>query len=535
VKLSVDPDRKPSRPARSKAARPRFGPLLNLAERAYWEADFEGCLRLLDAASEDGANEKRQARGVAALLRARCARIAGDYDTCQSSASRASLDHPEAAGRMEALALRGLAYRFLGNPVLSKKDFDAVRRGLERDPEATVGWPAYLLALDAWLSEDYDAAAAVARRIVDAGAGMAYAAASLLGWVAMRRERYAEAGACFVDSLDRLRASGLVDRRFAGIGLHAACVVAMETVDPKLARRLEPHVAEMEWPASSAVDRFNFLVSWSTVARLEGDVETAYYRVREAVVLAPDDAYRAIGETMMAVTTGIAGDERMRLFLLRRAWELLRGRRWGSSDDERRMALAYFAYHAAGDLPAEARKAMTLYQSLTAKANVRNVLHRDRRTAGAELMAAARVAEAQGNLDRARRAYEKALEIWQEIHSDMRAAMVAVDLRRLTRDATYDAVVRDVLARAPRAWFGEMLAPAEGPLAHVSRAERLVLAGLLEGKSAKAIAESLDRSVNTINNHTRQIFKAFGVNSRAAVLARCAGLGITPKTLARIA
>jgi DNA-binding CsgD family transcriptional regulator len=409
-----------------------------------------------------------------------------------------------------------------------------VRRGLERDPEATLGWAAYFLALDAWLSEDFDTTAALARRKIEANAE-AYAACSLLGWIAIKRERYAEAGGHFIESLDRLRAARVVDRRAQGNGIHAASVVAMETVNPKLIRRLEPHVAEMEWPASSAVDRFNFLTNWSTIARLEGDSETAYYRSREAVVVAPDSAYQAIGEVNLATILGSAGDEHTRLVLLRRAWELLRSRRWGAADDERRVALTAFAYYAAHDLPAEARKAMTLYQSLTAKANVRNVLHRDRRIAGSELMAAARVAEVQGSLDRARRAYEKAYEIWQSLHCDMRAALVAIDLRRLTRDATYDAAVRDVLAREPRAWFGEMLAPAQGPLAHVSRAERLVLVGLLEGKSAKAIADSLDRSVNTINNHTRQIFKAFGVNSRAAVLARCAGLGITPKTLARIA
>jgi DNA-binding CsgD family transcriptional regulator len=34
------------------------------------------------------------------------------------------------------------------------------------------------------------------------------------------------------------------------------------------------------------------------------------------------------------------------------------------------------------------------------------------------------------------------------------------------------------------------------------------------------------RSFNTINNHTRAIFTAFGVRNRAALVAQCARLGL---------
>jgi DNA-binding NarL/FixJ family response regulator len=62
-------------------------------------------------------------------------------------------------------------------------------------------------------------------------------------------------------------------------------------------------------------------------------------------------------------------------------------------------------------------------------------------------------------------------------------------------------------------------------------AQLKVLAGLLRGDSAKAIAEELGRSQYTIINHTRTIFAAFRVHNRADVRRACARAGITPTTL----
>jgi DNA-binding CsgD family transcriptional regulator len=110
----------------------------------------------------------------------------------------------------------------------------------------------------------------------------------------------------------------------------------------------------------------------------------------------------------------------------------------------------------------------------------------------------------------------------------MRAAMVALDLERITNDSSYRETVAPVLARAPKAWFAHRTLATIELLPDITPAEKLVLGLLLEGKSARAIANDLGRSVHTINNHTRKIFKAFGVTSRAAVLARCAAIGVTP-------
>jgi DNA-binding NarL/FixJ family response regulator len=66
----------------------------------------------------------------------------------------------------------------------------------------------------------------------------------------------------------------------------------------------------------------------------------------------------------------------------------------------------------------------------------------------------------------------------------------------------------------------------DDPLGQLTPAERRVLAELCKGRKAREIAATFDRSFNTINNHTRAIFSAFGVRSRASLVAECARLGI---------
>jgi DNA-binding CsgD family transcriptional regulator len=117
----------------------------------------------------------------------------------------------------------------------------------------------------------------------------------------------------------------------------------------------------------------------------------------------------------------------------------------------------------------------------------------------------------------------------------MRAALVALDLRRITGDDDYVRRIKAVLSRAPDAWFGDQLAAQDGPVERLSHAELVVLAHLLRGETAKGIGERLDRSPFTISNHTRRIFAAFEVNSRSRVIAICAELGITPEYVERLA
>ncbi|NKB97131.1 MAG: response regulator [Pseudomonadales bacterium] len=55
--------------------------------------------------------------------------------------------------------------------------------------------------------------------------------------------------------------------------------------------------------------------------------------------------------------------------------------------------------------------------------------------------------------------------------------------------------------------------------------ENDILGNLIEGGSYKAIADQLDISVHTVNNHIRHIYKKLHVNSRAEAVAIATGSG----------
>jgi len=270
------------------------------------------------------------------------------------------------------------------------------------------------------------------------------------------------------------------------------------------------------------------------LALLRGDLAGASIIARDAIAFATREAFVVIGETNAAVTSRLLGDERAWRIQLERAWDVLRSTSWHAADDDARVALTNFAIEATNAMPAEARQAVTIYQSLRVKPNpLSGFSGRDRRIDAYENVAAARVAEILGDRELAVREYRRALEVWIDIGFFMRAALAALDLRRLTGLAAYDAPVDAALARAPNAWFAPLRETFASPVHALTPAERTVLLGLLAGKSAKSIAAALGRSHFTINNHTRKIFTAFGVNSRARLLARCVELGVTVATVER--
>ena len=92
---------------------------------------------------------------------------------------------------------------------------------------------------------------------------------------------------------------------------------------------------------------------------------------------------------------------------------------------------------------------------------------------------------------------------------------------------------RDTLAYALRGikWFHRQLLLSHGllvastPLTHV---ERQVLQGLLTGLPEKEIAAAQGQSFHTAHEYVRSIFRKFGVNNRAALMALWLGLGRVP-------
>jgi len=109
-------------------------------------------------------------------------------------------------------------------------------------------------------------------------------------------------------------------------------------------------------------------------------------------------------------------------------------------------------------------------------------------------------------------------------------AEVYIGLFRSAAQPRFTPAERDTVAFVLRGlrWFhrqsllGRGLLAASAPLTGV---ERKVLQGLLGGRQEKEIAADLGQSPHTTHSHVRGIYRKFGVNNRAALMALWLGKG----------
>ncbi len=461
------------------------------------------------------------------ILRAYLARETGDAEAWYAAAKRAARDAEAGPLHLVASALLANAARRVGKDREAAKLLESLESEAQSARPGSAGEALVLLAEAALAGDELDRA----ERLVQLNLSAHVEEAESLrvrGAIDVGRERYARATSAFVAALDALAAGDSDERLRAQLvehGLHAA----IETIDLAAAHRFRSEYEAVEWKAPLAEQRFSAASSLGSLALLEGDVESAWALARDAVAYAQSPASKALGETNAARMSALIGDTNGSILQLRRAGQILRSEKWAEGDAAAIASLLTFAAEAATRLTTDARKAMSLAQSLGGKATA----EKSRHATALDAFAAGRIAEATGAIDRAIGHYERALAAWSAIEFRTRAAVVALDLRRLSGDDAYLDDVDAALERAPKAWFRHEAEADDGPVAQLTNAERGVLLELLHGKSTREIAEESERSEYTISNHTRKIFAAFEVHSRSRLLARCVELGITEETIER--
>jgi DNA-binding CsgD family transcriptional regulator/tetratricopeptide (TPR) repeat protein len=503
---------------------------LEPAYEAYYGAEYRRCidaLSSLPAPVSDGVE--------ATLLRARAFYRMEDAPAAFDAATRAREAASTPSDVVVAHALCGAVLRALKKPREAAAVFERAADALNRASTAARAEFGYYVAFAAWEDGDLVRAESLIEQQLSAATDVLLGMlVQLLGWVEVRRERYAAAAERFLEALDVISSAQRKDVRFTARLVHGLAIIASETIDLRLAQRYERHLTEIRWTSGVHRQHFNTLTCQRFVALLQGDLERAWRLALDAIYAAPSDALRAIAETNAAVVSTLVGDSFAARAHFAAGWGFIESISWSKADEEERVALTNFAIEAASVMPSEARSAVTRYRNITGALDARLALHGDRRMQAFEAMAAGRVSEVMGKVKDAVENYERSRQLWVALDYRMRAALVAHDQHRLTGDRRYLHDVDVALARAPQAWFGApgFTQPRSPVLAQLTPAERTVLRHLLGGESTGAIATQLGRSPYTVHNHTRQIFAAFKVRTRAALLARCAEQGIAPDKIA---
>jgi DNA-binding CsgD family transcriptional regulator len=493
--------------------------------RAAWSAgEYENVLRLQGARFD-----RREDRLAAAVYQARALLALDRPEGVAAVLERASKEAKSAEETVVSRMLLGAAMTRTNKRERGESLLDEIAATAQRSAPQHVAEIAYYRALSRWSTHRLPEA----EEIIESALGSATDVVrsrllQLLGWIDVRRENYGAAAHEFTAALEELDRSKNTDVKGRARILIALGIIAAETIDLRLGRLVRREYEISAWSDDTRIERYQILGYLSWLSLLEGDVSRAWDERQLAMTLTVDTSYHADALTLAAHVAGIVGDRFSESRYLELAGVLLlRGDQVALDTDRRSTMLTFVA--APNVDPDAARKVLTLYDRTRPRRTDMLAMEGDRRIDALELMARGKASVTDGRTQQGVAELERALELWTLLTYRLRAALTANTLRMLTGDRRFAQAALDALRNAPKAWLRPALdrrTTDDDPLGQLTPAERRVLAELCKGKKAREIADGFDRSFNTINNHTRAIFSAFGVRSRAALVAECARLGI---------
>jgi DNA-binding CsgD family transcriptional regulator len=122
----------------------------------------------------------------------------------------------------------------------------------------------------------------------------------------------------------------------------------------------------------------------------------------------------------------------------------------------------------------------------------------------------------------------KAWSIFDRIGYDWRAARAAMRLFEVTKKDRWRHLAEDKLEAFPRSWLTQELrrpAAAAMPTVKLPPMQGKVFSMLCRKMTTAEIAQELGLSQHTVRNHLKAVFRAYGVNNRAALIAEAASRG----------
>lgn len=286
--------------------------------------------------------------------------------------------------------------------------------------------------------------------------------------------------------------------------------------------------ADVHWPEDYRTQRFQALkaVGWSCALR--GDMLGCFRYLRLAERVIPSDAFRAILLLDRAHFARIVGEQNWALDEIAKAENIAETVDWQNLAGEERIGLLLLAEATAPIDRERARYYMARYKGLD---KIRSPLHLfafDHRLEAFAAYAEGVVRAGGKDNGAAEEALRKAWSIFDRIGYGWRAARVAMRLFELTKKDRWRHLAEDKLEAFPRSWLArELRQPVDSatPKVKLPPMQGKVFSMLCQKMTTAEIAQELGLSQHTIRNHLKAVFRAYGVNNRAALIAEAASRG----------
>jgi DNA-binding CsgD family transcriptional regulator len=347
----------------------------------------------------------------------------------------------------------------------------------------------------------------------------------LRGAIASAQGSLAQQGAVLLSALREIRNEEPDVYLYAILTTNIAAL-AVELPSAELRDAALHHVDRVPWTADIADQHFHALRALAWRSALEGDEFNAFRRLKQALAVTPSSAWRVAALADRAYLADALGERQWAAQELRDAHELASAIDWGSIAGEEKFALPVLAELFAPRDPSVAIAYIATFQRVGHTYPRVLSSSRDVRVDALEKYALGKVQLELGERDEARRLLAAAWEIYERLGIRWRAARAALALAERSETALWRTRAEDALVPYPHSWLARGTAPARvllptNPmLERLTPAQRSVLELLVEGRSTEEIARKLGRSEFTVRNHIKAIFKAYGVNSRPALIVK---------------
>ncbi|MHB8433586.1 MAG: helix-turn-helix transcriptional regulator [Candidatus Tyrphobacter sp.] len=323
--------------------------------------------------------------------------------------------------------------------------------------------------------------------------------------------------------LSRIDPNSLAFVEIRAWATNTLATLARELYLPEALSEIERQLGGTQWPDDFDDRRFQTLKALGWACALRGDYFNAFRFLRLCSRKATSDAWRTVAAAERAELARCNGEPLWSRQELAEAEEYAAAVDWNAVRDEARVVLLLLAELF---VPIDAAKAsyyQARFNDAGAIAERNHHLTSDPRLGALAGYSAAIVNLATDHRKIAIDLLKKALATFGSHAYDWRAGRCALRLYEATREIAYLDAARELLRHYAHSWLGDELRKlAERPVALPPMQAR-VLEQLRKGLSTAEIATVLGRSEFTIRNHIKLIFKAFQVNSRAALIAKLSG------------
>lgn len=354
---------------------------------------------------------------------------------------------------------------------------------------------------------------------------------TLRSFILSQEERYREEAESLIRALDLIgkhRASHLEQWFHAVQNL---ALLGRELCFDEAAARAKREVDDEQvvWPEDFRAQQFQALkaVGWSCALR--GDLLGCFRYLRAAEQNVPSAAFEAIVLVDRAYFARLVGEPNWAANELATADAIAERVDWNALAGEERVGLLLLAEAMAETNPEKARFYLASYKNLD---RIRSPLHLfafdDRCDAfAAYAEGVVRLKSGAGAEEALRRAWVT----FDRIGYDWRAGRTALRLLEVTKKERWRLLAEDKLEHYPRSWLAREIVTtvkATPKEVRLPRMQRTVLDLLCQKMTTAEIAARLGLSQHTIRNHLKVVFRAYAVNSRAALVAEVANRGQMP-------